>query len=92
MTTTFEDLMIEVAGRLEPKALAGRIATDAHERIAEAITLTIDRLAEDGRELNQLQRVELFGSVLTCVDGFERQGYDTLMRQFSLVERSDDAS
>jgi hypothetical protein len=85
--------MIEVAGRLEPKALAGRIASDAHERIAEAITLTIDRLEEDGRELNQLQRVELFGSVLTCVDGFERQVYDTLVEAFSRAnERGDDGS
>jgi hypothetical protein len=93
VTTTFQDLdFVEIAGRVEPKALAGAIAADAHQRVAEAVTLTIDWLEEEGRELNQLQKTKLLECVLRCGDGFERQTLETLMRQFSPMERSDDAS
>lgn len=90
MTTTVEDLgFVEVAGSLEPKALASAIANDAHDRIAEGVTLAFDWLAEDGNELNQMQRVQLLSAILQHVDGLERATLDTLMDAFSRIKRGD---
>jgi hypothetical protein len=91
MATTFYDPVaggnsqLNVAGMVEPSALAGAIAADAHERVAEAVTLTIDWLEEEGRELNQLQKAKLLECVLRCSECFERQTLDTLMREFSRI-------
>jgi len=53
------DGLVTVDGTLvEPAAIAGWIADEAHQRVAEAVTLTIDGLANDGRELNQIQRID----------------------------------
>jgi hypothetical protein len=91
--TVSQDLdSIEVAGKLEPKSLAAGIAADAHQRVAEAVTLTIDWLEEEGHGLMQVQKAKFFECVLRCADGFERQTVDSLMREFSRIERSDDAS
>lgn len=92
MATTVEDLgFVGVAGTLEPKALAASIATDAHDRVGEILALVDDWLREDGRELNQRQKVELMATALRCMDGFERATLDTLVQAFTLIERSDDA-
>lgn len=89
MATSVRDLgFVEVAGRIEPSAIAAEIARDAHNRVAEAVTLTLDWLDEEGNPLNQTQRVQLLENVLRCMDGFERATIDELMRQFSRIERS----
>ena len=89
MATTIQDPgFVEVAGSLEPKAIAAEIATDAHERVGEILVLVDDWLRADGRELNQRQKIELMSTALRCMDGFERATLDTLVRQFSRIERS----
>ena len=81
----------EVAGTLEPKGIAGEIARDAHNRVAEAVTLTLDWLEEQGNPLSQVQKVQFVECVLRCMDGFERHTLDALIREFSRIERSDGA-
>lgn len=88
MTTSVYDLgRVEVSGELDPGALAGDIAADAHERVAEALTLTVDHLEEDGRGLNQLQKIKLAESFLRCLDGFERATLDALMNAIDRAKR-----
>ena len=54
-------------------ALAAGIAKDVLDRAAETIVLTMDWLEEDGRELNQMQKVQLVETALRCFDGVEAQ-------------------
>jgi hypothetical protein len=90
VATTIRDLgFVEVAGTVEPKAIAGGIARDANNRVAEAVTLTLDWLEEDGNPLNQTQKVQFLESVLSCMDGFERAVLDEIMEA---IERANDAS
>lgn len=92
MATTVQDLgFVEVTGSLEPKAIAGAVAGDAHNRVGEVLALVDDWLREDGRALNQRQKIELMATALRCMDGFERETLDTLMRALRPIERSEDA-
>jgi hypothetical protein len=89
---TVENLgFFEVAGKLEPKGIAGEIARDAHNRVAEAVTLTLDWLEEEERPLNQVQKVQFLECVLRCMDGFERTTLETLMGEFAKIHGGDDA-
>jgi hypothetical protein len=89
MTTTAQDIgFVEVAGRVEPEAIAGEIARDAHTRVGEILALVDDWLRDDGRELNQPQKIELMGTALRCMDGLERHALDTVMRALTPIERS----
>ena len=88
-TTTVLDLgRVEVAGALEPSAIAGEIAADAHERIGEILALVDDWLRDDGRELNQRQKIELMSTALRSMDGFERATLETLMEAFAGTEEA----
>lgn len=88
MATTIPDSgFVEVGGTLEPAAIAAEIASDAHRRVAEAMTLTVDHLDYDDHGLNQLQKVELTENFLRCLDGFERSTLDELMRRFEEANR-----
>jgi hypothetical protein len=80
---------VTVAGDLEPSAIAGHIARDAHNRVAEAVTLTLDWLENDGNPLKQTQKVQFVECVLRCMDGFERSALDEIMEA---IERANDAS
>lgn len=83
-TTTVRDLgFVEVTGTLEPSAIAGDIARDAHNRVAEAMTLTLDWLDDEGNPLNQTQKVQFVECVLRCMDGLERTTLDTLTEAIS---------
>ena len=89
VATIIRDLgFVEVDGRVEPKAIAGAIATDAHNRVAEAVTLTLDWLDDEGNPLNQTQKVQFVECVLRCMDGFERSTLDEIMEA---IERANDA-
>lgn len=74
--------------RLDPDAIAGAIAADAHTRVAEAVTLTLDWLEDQDRALNERQKIEFIGAVLRSMDGFERETLDEITRA---IERADDA-
>jgi hypothetical protein len=88
-TTTVKELgFVEVSGSLEPMAIAGEIAIDAHGRVGEMLALVDDWLRDDGRELNQKQRIELMSTALRCMDGFERATLDTLVAALSRIEKS----
>ena len=76
---------VEVAGKLEPSALARGIARDAHNRVAEAVTLTLDWLEDEGKPLSQVQKVQFVECVLQCMDGFERATLDELVQAFSKI-------
>jgi hypothetical protein len=47
---------VDVKGQVEPRAIAGAIASDAHRRVAEAIVLTMTWLEEDDRRLTSSKR------------------------------------
>jgi hypothetical protein len=70
---------VQVAGQLEPTAIAGEVARNAHNRVAEAVTLTLDWLDSDGRPLSEVQKVQFVECVLRCMDGFERDVLDELV-------------
>jgi len=84
---------VDVLGAVEPRALAGGIAADAHRRLAEALVITMNHLEEDGRGLNELQKIALVGSTSRCLDGFEESVLAELGREFEQirVRESDDA-
>ena len=87
MATTSEDLgFVEVSGTLEPKALAGEIARDAHTRVGEILALVDDWLRDGGRELDQRQKIELMSTAFCSMDGFERATLETLMEAFAGIE------
>jgi hypothetical protein len=92
VATTLQDLdWFEVAGTLEPKAIAAAIARDAHNRVAEALTLTLDWLEEEGNGLNQTQKIQLVEALLRCMDGFEQNTLRELVDAFEKVRGGDDA-
>lgn len=62
---------VDVLGAVEPRALAGAIAAEAHRRAAEALVIAANYLEDDGRGLNELQKIELVASGSRCLDGFE---------------------
>lgn len=86
MSTTTYTGFLEVAGRVEPKAIAAEIARAAHTRVAEAMTLTLDWLDEEGNPLNQKQKSQVIECVLRCMDGFEGETLTTLTEVFSKIE------
>lgn len=88
MATKVDLGWIEVPNRIEPRALAGSIAANASERIAETLVYTFRACEEDGRELNDLQKATLVEGLLRCWDGFEDATLDTLLEA---VGRYDDA-
>ena len=65
------DGLVNVSGTVEPKALAGGIASEAHGRVAEAIALAINQLEEGRNGFNELQKIALVKSTIWCMDGFE---------------------
>ena len=86
-TTTIQDLgFVEVAGTLEPGAIAGEIARDAHNRVGELVALVDNWLRSAGSELTEEQKIELVSTALRCMDGFERSTIDTLVEQFARIE------
>jgi len=87
-TTVLNSDLVEVDGALEPKAIAAEIARDAHSRVAEAVTLTLDWLEDENNPLNQVQKMQFVENVLRCMDGFERQTLDALT---DAIGRANDA-
>ncbi len=81
-----------VTGSFEPDALAASIAHSVQTRVAEVVTLTIDRLAEDDRELNQLQKIELVQFAVSVFDGVEREVLDEIEREVEISARVDEAA
>lgn len=53
-------------------ALAGAIRLEASNRLASTLEVAISACADNGYELNQLQKIELSSSALDHFDGFER--------------------
>ena len=93
MATTIvqDDLgFVEVAGTLEPSAIAGEIARDAHNRVGELVALVDNWLRSAGWELSERQKIELVSTALRCMDGFERSTTDTLVEQFARIEAGGD--
>jgi hypothetical protein len=76
---------VDVIGALEPGAIAGSIAGEAHNRLAETLELTIDSLGEQDRELNQLQRIELLRNASQAFDGFEGYVFNVLMDDLNRI-------
>jgi hypothetical protein len=72
-------------------ALASSIAKDMLDRAAETIVLTMDWLEEDGRELNQMQKVQLVETTLRCFDGVEAQVRSHLEPRLYVEEVEDNA-
>jgi hypothetical protein len=70
---------VEVKGSIEPGALAGEFARNAHNRVGEILTLICDWLEGDGNGLNQTQKVEFNAVALRCMDGFYREVLDELV-------------
>src|SRR5207248_1315199 len=62
-------------------ARAGAITNGVQERIATAVLLTIDHLVEDGRELNQLQKIALIERAVRAFDGLERDVVTAIVRR-----------
>lgn len=62
---------VSVSGRLEPDALAGNIAANAHRRVGELVALTGDWLENLERPLTQVQKIDLMANALRLMDGFE---------------------
>jgi hypothetical protein len=80
VATTIQNLgFVEVAGTVEPKAIAAGIARDAHNRVAEAVMLTLDWLEDEGNPLGQTQKIQFVECVLRCMDGFERATLDEII-------------
>lgn len=50
---------VEFAGKIEPQALGGAIARDAHDRRGDLVVRTVDSLEADGVPLNQKQKTAL---------------------------------
>jgi hypothetical protein len=47
------------------------------------VALTLDWLEDDGKGLNQVQKIQFFECVLRCMDGFERATLDEIMESIS---------
>jgi hypothetical protein len=69
----------------EIDAVAGAISSDVHRRAAETVVLTTDWLAEEGRELNQMQKVELVQTAIRCFDGVEATVRREIERQLEPI-------
>jgi hypothetical protein len=76
---------VDVLGAVEPRALAGAIAADAHRRVAEALVLTMNHLEDDGCGLNEMQKIALVGSASRCMDGFEDSVMAELRDEFERI-------
>jgi hypothetical protein len=72
---------VAVMGALEPDAIAGHIASNAHRRVGQLVALVDDWLAEQNNALNQKQKVELSSTALRLMDGFEQEVIDTLVEE-----------
>jgi hypothetical protein len=84
------DGFVDVLGAVEPRAIAGAIARDAHERMAEAIAVTRDALENGGRGLSQVQEVELLLNASRALDGFEAATLAVLERAFEPIRVRED--
>lgn len=62
---------VDVSGKLEPSALAGGIAIEAHNRLGEMVVCTADWLDDDGNPLTQRQVTALTSNASRFFDGFE---------------------
>lgn len=72
---------VDFTGKLEPEALAGAIARDAHDRLGDVVVLTIDWLAEGGQPLTQKQKAALTTNASRLFDGFERDVLNVLLAE-----------
>ena len=59
--------------RVDVGALSGSLFNNAVRAVAETVVLTTDWLAGDGRELDQLQKVELVNVALLTTAGLEHR-------------------
>jgi hypothetical protein len=75
---------VDVVGAIEPKALAGGIARNAHHRLGELVALTCGWLEEDSNGLNEKQRIALTANASMLFDGFEGDGLKEILQH---VER-----
>jgi hypothetical protein len=75
---------VDVLGALEPTALAGTVAANAHRRLGELVALTLSWLEEDGNPLNEKQAMMLAANASRMFDGFETE---TLAAVLADVER-----
>ena len=70
---------VEVAGHIEPSAIAGAISADAYDRLGQVVILTCDWLEEQNNELTQNQKCALATNALRLFDGFEAQILDVVL-------------
>ena len=77
---------VEVKGSIEPAALAGEFARDAHNRVTEVVTLTLNWLDADGTPLSEVQKVQFVECVLRCMDGSERDVLDELGEVYDRIK------
>lgn len=70
---------VPVNGHLEPSAIAGAIAIDAHQRLGEMIVCTCTWLDDDGNGLNEKQQTELTANASRFFDGFEQGVIDEIL-------------
>lgn len=70
-------------------ALAGSISRDIRERVSETVVRLFDDFIEDGRPLNQVQKVDAVRVVLDAFDGLEVAVADELIRELAHARRRD---
>lgn len=64
-------------------ALAGSISGDVRDRVSATIVRLFDTLDEEGRPLNQVQKVDAVRVALDAFDGFEVAVADELIRDLA---------
>jgi hypothetical protein len=62
------------------RELAGMLGLDVSRRFSETIVLFMDWCDEDGRPINQRQKVVLVESMLRAYDGLERDFEEQIRR------------
>ncbi len=77
---------VQVNGKLEPSAIAGEIAANVHRRIGEFLVCSAEWLEDEGRPLNQLQRVHIAGSASRIFDGIEDEVLETVRGAADRIE------
>jgi hypothetical protein len=67
------DHMTTESPRVDIGALAVSLYSEPASRLARTVVLAMDHLEEDGRELNQLQKIALVRAALREAEGLERR-------------------
>jgi hypothetical protein len=78
MTAVQSDL-----ARVDAGALAGAMVGEMSKRFAELVVLTLDRLEEDDRALNQVQKIEFVRTALQVFDGLGFTAADEIISNLS---------